>query len=114
MCLNRFRASRKVTFVLQNDSNHLFWIEGTRRGGTNHLMQCMIEREREKRKKATQKKEEGKQEEKKMHKYKQIRPERLCVGMSARVGENHREEERGLNCITALQTVLLGLERGLS
>lgn len=77
-------------------------------------MQCMIEREREKRKKATQKKEEGKQEEKKMHKYKQIRPERLCVGMSARVGENHREEERGLNCITALQTVLLGLERGLS
>ncbi len=29
--------------------------------------------------------------DKKMHKYKQIRPEWLCVGMSGRVGENHRE-----------------------
>lgn len=31
-----------------------------------------------------------------MHKYKQIRPERLCVGMSGRVGEEDREEEREL------------------
>lgn len=46
-----------------------------------------------------------------MHKYKQIRPEWFCVGMSGRVGENHREEEKGLNCITTLQTMLLRLER---
>lgn len=31
--------------------------------------------------------------------------------MSGRVGEDHREEERGLNYITALQTMLLRLER---
>lgn len=30
----------------------------------------------------------------KMHKYKQIRPEWLCVGMSGRAGEKDREEER--------------------
>lgn len=46
-----------------------------------------------------------------MHKYKQIRPEWLCVGMSGRAGGNDREEERGRSCITTLQTMLLGLER---
>lgn len=48
-----------------------------------------------------------------MHKYKQIRSEWLCVGISERVGRNHREEERGragLSCITTLQTMLLRLE----
>lgn len=46
-----------------------------------------------------------------MHKYKQIRPEWLCVGISGRAGGNGREEERGLNCITTLQTMLLRLKR---
>lgn len=35
----------------------------------------------------------------------------LCVGMWEKAGEDHREEERGLNCITAWQTALLRLER---
>lgn len=45
-----------------------------------------------------------------MHKYKQIRAEWLYVGMPGRVGGNDREEDRGLNFITALQTLLYRLE----
>lgn len=80
-----------------------FRLKGPKGGGTNHLIWYMIEREREK--------TEGKGKAEKMHKYKQIRPEWLCVRMSGRAGGNGREEERVLNCITTLQTILLRLDR---
>lgn len=67
----------------------------------------MIEGEREKERGKT---ESGDDWGGKMHKYKQIRAEWLYVGMPGRVGGNDREEDRGLNFITALQILLYRLE----